>query len=200
MLISHQGRTPDIDPSAYVAPSATICGDVTIGPHCRIMHGACIIAEGGRVALGRQGIVLENAVVRSNSDHHSSIGNFCLIGPNAHVVGCTIEDEVFIATGAAIFHSARLGRGSQVRINAVVHLKTRLEPGTIVPIGWVAVGDPARLFSPDRHEDIWAIQKPLNFPLTVYGMDRPEASMEKITSRLADKLGTHRDDTVITEP
>ena len=109
MLISHQGRTPDIDPSAYVAPSATICGDVTIGPHCRIMHGACIIAEGGRIAIGRQCIVLENAVVRSNSDHHASIGNFCLIGPNAHVVGCTIEDEVFIATGAAIFHSACLG-------------------------------------------------------------------------------------------
>jgi carbonic anhydrase/acetyltransferase-like protein (isoleucine patch superfamily) len=143
---------------------------------------------------------LENAVVRSNADHPASIGNFCLIGPNAHVVGCTIEDEVFIATGAAIFHSACLGRGSQVRINAVVHLKTRLEPGTVVPIGWIAVGDPARLFSPDRHEDIWAIQKPLNFPLTVYGMDRPEASMEKITSRLADKMGAHRDDTFITEP
>ena len=197
MLISHNGKTPDIDPSAFIAPSATICGDVKIGPHCRVMHGACLIAEGGDIVIGEHGIIFENAVVRSNADHRTDIGNFCLIGPNAHVVGCTIEDEVFVATGAAIFHSAHLGKGSQVRINAVVHLKTWLEPGTVVPIGWVAVGNPARLFSPDRHEEIWEVQKPLNFPLTVYGIDRPEATMQKITRRLAENLGTHIDDEIL---
>ncbi len=197
MIISHNGKTPDIDPSAFIAPSATICGDVTIGPNCRVMHGAAIIAEGGKIVFGEQCIVFENAVVRSNSDHFASIGDFCLIGPNAHVVGCTIEDEVFIATGAAIFHSAHLGKGSQVRINAVVHLKTRLEPGAVVPIGWIAVGDPAGLFSPDQHEEIWKIQKPLNFPLTVYGIERPDASMRRITKRLAANLRSHVDDTII---
>ena len=200
MLISHNGMAPDIHPSAFIAPSATICGDVTVGQHCRVMHGASIIAEGGKIVIGEHGIVFENAVVRSNADHSATIGKFCLIGPNAHVVGCTIEDEVFVATGAAIFHSARLGRGSQVRINAVVHLKTRLEPGAFVPIGWIAVGNPARLFSPDRHDEIWKIQKPLNFPLTVYGFDRAEASMEKITKRLAENLGTHIDDRILPEP
>ncbi len=45
MLITHKGKKPDIHPSAYVAPSATICGDVTVSPNCRIMHGASIIAE-----------------------------------------------------------------------------------------------------------------------------------------------------------
>ena len=200
MLVSHNAKAPVIDPSAFIAPGATICGDVTIGAHCRVMHGACIIAEGGKIAMGEHGIVFENAVVRSNTGHDVTVGNFCLIGPNAHVVGCTVEDEVFIATGAAIFHGAHLGKGSQVRVHAVVHLKTRLDPGAVVPIGWVAVGDPARLFSPDRHEEIWEIQKPLNFPLTVYGIDRPEATMQKITQRLAEKLGAHIDDTVMPQP
>jgi len=114
-----------------------------------------------------------------------------------HVVGCTVEDEVFIATGAAIFHSAHLGKGSEIRINAVVHLKSHLEPGALVPIGWIAVGNPAKLFSPGQNEEIWKIQESLNFPLTVYGLDRSEATMRKITQRLAENLGSHIDDTVL---
>ena len=196
MRIAHNGKTPQVHPSAFIAPTATLCGYVVVGPHCRIMHGASIVAEGGRIAMGKQCIVFENAVIRSNVRHPTSIGHYCLIGPNAHVVGCTIADDVFIATGAAIFHGAHLGRGSQVRINAVVHLKSYLDPGTVVPIGWVAVGNPAELFSPDRHDDIWRIQEPLNFPLTVYGIDRPEASMKKITQHLAETLGAHLDDVI----
>ncbi len=199
MLISHKGKMPDIHPSSYIAPTATICGNVAIGPNCRVMHGVSIIAEDGKILIGEHCIIFENAVVRSNANHSATIGNFCLIGPNAHVVGCTIEDEVFIATGAAIFHSAHLSKGSQVRVNAVVHLKSHLQAGEVVPIGWIAVGNPAKLFSPDQHEEIWKIQEPLNFPLTVYGFDRPDATMKKITQRLAENLGSHFDDTIITE-
>jgi carbonic anhydrase/acetyltransferase-like protein (isoleucine patch superfamily) len=198
MLISHNGKIPEVHPTAYIAPSASICGDVVIGPNCRVMHGVSIIAEGGKITIGEHCIIFENAVLRSNANHSMVIGDFCLIGPNAHVVGCTIEDEVFIATGAAIFHGAHLGKGSQIRINAVVHLKSYLEPGALVPIGWVAVGNPAKLFSPDQHEEIWKIQEPFNFPLTVYGLDRPEATMKKITQRLAENLGSHIDDNIIT--
>jgi carbonic anhydrase/acetyltransferase-like protein (isoleucine patch superfamily) len=75
-----------------------------------------------------------------------------------------LKDQVFVATGAAIFHGARLGRGSEVRVHAVVHLRTRLEPGATVPIGWVAVGEPATILPPDQHDKIWEIQEPLNFP------------------------------------
>jgi carbonic anhydrase/acetyltransferase-like protein (isoleucine patch superfamily) len=134
---------------------------------------------------------MENAVLRSSHRHPLTIGNNCLIGPNAHVVGCTVEDEVFIATGAAIFHAARLGKGSEVRINGVVHLRSHLAAGQTVPIGWIAVGDPAQLLPPGEHERIWALQKPLNFPLTVYGLDRGEATMEAITRRLSETLGSH---------
>jgi carbonic anhydrase/acetyltransferase-like protein (isoleucine patch superfamily) len=194
VLIKHAGESPKVDPSAYIAPNAVICGNVVVGPGCRIMYGAQVIAESGSISIGRECIVMENAVLRSSAAHPLNIGNNCLVGPNAHVVGCTIEDEVFIATGVAIFHSAHLGRGSEIRPNGVVHLKTRLPPGETVPIGWIAVGDPAHLFPPSEHERIWAIQKPLNFPLTVYGFDRPDATMEKITRRLSDALGSHASD------
>jgi carbonic anhydrase/acetyltransferase-like protein (isoleucine patch superfamily) len=197
MIVKHQGRTPRIDPSAYVAPNAAVCGDVTIGAGCRILFGAQVIAEGGSISIEADCIVMENAVLRSNGRHSLTIGSNCLIGPNAHVVGCRIEDEVFIATGAAIFHGATLGRGAEVRVNGVVHLKTTLSPGATVPIGWVAVGDPAQILPPNEHDKIWAIQKPLNFPLTVYGFDRDEADMVKITRRVAEALAGHRDDEII---
>ena len=199
MILSHAGKMPQIDSSAIVAPTATICGDVTIGPNCRIMHGATLIAEGGGITIGEQCTVLQNAVIRSSRNHSTEIGNYCLIGPNAHVVGCSLEDSVFIATGAAVFHGARACEGSEVRINAVLHVKSRLKAGAVVPIGWVAVGDPAQIFSPDRHDEIWTVQKPLNFPLTVYGYEREEADMQKITGRLAQALGSHREDSVIMD-
>jgi carbonic anhydrase/acetyltransferase-like protein (isoleucine patch superfamily) len=121
------------------------------------------------------------------------IGDHCLIGPNA-------RDEVFVATGAAIFHGARLGRGSEVRVHATVHLRTRLEPGATVPIGWVAVGDPARILPPNRHDEIWEVQKLLNFPEWVYGFDRSTPDlMRRVTRRLSEALAAHAGDALIDD-
>src|SRR4029450_6181707 len=197
MIIKHDGATPQIDPAAWVAPNAVICGNVTIGPSCRVMFGAQVIAEGGSVSIGCECIIMENAVLRSSARHSLSIANNCLIGPNAHVVGCTVEEEVFIATGAAVFHAAHLGKGSEVRINGVVHLKTHLAAGETVPIGWIAGGNPAQVLPPGEHERIWHTQKPLDFPLTVYGIERDEATTGKITHRLSEVLRSHASDEVM---
>lgn len=194
MLIKHDGASPKIDPTAWVAPNAVVCGDVTVGPGCRITYGAQVIAEGGTIIIGRECIVMENAVLRSTARHFLNIGNNCLIGPNAHVVGCTVEDEVFIATGASVFHSAHLGKGSEVRINGVVHIKTHVAAGETIPIGWIAVGDPAQILPPGEHKSIWKIQEPLNFPLVAYGFDRSDATMVKITQQVSMSLSSHLSD------
>lgn len=200
MILEHLGKEPKIHSSAYVAPTATICGDVEIGAGARILFGATVIAEGSRIKIGLNCIILENAVVRSTQKYSTHIGNHTLIGPNAHVVGSTIEDCVFIATGASIFHGSYLGYGSEVRVNGVVHLKTHLTPDTTVPIGWVAVGNPAKLFPPNEHDKIWADQKPLNFPKSVYGVGRPpqgETIMPQITSQYSEWLNTHKHDVIL---
>ena len=194
MILSYDERSPSVDSDAWVAQDATVCGDVTIGAGSRIMHGARLVAEaGGSILIGRNCIVLENAVIRATSRHACSIGDHCIVGPNSHVVGAQIDGEVFIATGAAVFQGAQIGRGSEVRINGTVHLRTRLEPGSTVPIGWIAVGDPAQILPPDQHEAIWTLQKTLDFPGFVYGVDRSSPDlMKNITSRLSDDLGIHR--------
>jgi hypothetical protein len=66
-----------------------------------------------------------------------------------------------------------------------------------VPIGWVAVGDPASILPADRHDEIWAIQQPLDFPKTVFGVDRPpegETIMTRVMPRYARALARHRND------
>jgi len=196
MLIEHKGKSPRIDPSAWIAPDATVCGDVTIGAGTRVMHGARIIGEaGGAITIGKACIVMENAVVRASPRHPCVIADHCLIGPNAHVTGAVLESQVFVATGAAIFHGAHIGEGAEIRVHAIVHLRSRLEPGATVPIGWVAVGDPARILSPDKHDEIWAVQKPLNFPEWVYGFERDTPDlMVKVTTRLSEVLGAHAGD------
>lgn len=197
MIIKHLDKKPVIDKSSFIAPNAMICGDVKIGKNVRIMYGAQVIAENSPITIGDNCIVLENAVIRGTDNFPVLIGNNCLIGPNAHLAGCTIEDNVFIATGASIFHGAILKTGSEVRINGVVHLKTILPENTFVPINWIAVGDPVRILPPNKHDDIWAVQESLNFPLTVYGIDRPKAGesniMVDICRVMSDRLKSHNE-------
>lgn len=199
MILSHLGQAPRIHSSAWVAPTATICGNVVIAANTCVAHGAKIIAEGAAIKIDRQSIVLENAVIRSAPTHPAKVGQFCLIGPNAHMVGCTLEDRVFVATGATVFHGAHLERESEVRVNATVHVRSRLRANESLPIGWIAVGDPARMFSPDQHDQIWGLQKPLNFPEAAYGLDRKAADMRSITKVMAARLSLHADDELVSE-
>lgn len=198
MLVEHRGRRPSIDPDAWVAPTAVVCGDVTLAAGARILHGAVLSAEDGAVTVGRDTVVMEHALVRGRAGHPAAIGEAVLVGPHAHVNGATVEDEVFVATGASLFPGCRVGTGSEVRINAVVQVNTRLAPGATVPIGWIAVGDPAEILPPDRHDDIWAIQRGLDFPGTVYGVSR-ETTMRKLMRGQSAFYGAHRDDAVLPD-
>jgi carbonic anhydrase/acetyltransferase-like protein (isoleucine patch superfamily) len=108
MLIEHRGKRPDVHPTAYVAPTAVLCGDVRIGPDARVLFGAVVTAEDG----------------------------------------------------------------------------------------WVAVGTPARILPPDRHDDIWAVQEGLDFPGTVYGVPRG-TDATTLMRRQSAFYGAHADDSVI---
>src|ERR671934_1432656 len=109
MLIEHRGLVPRVAPSAYVAPTATVCGDVRIGPRCRILFGAVLTAEGGPVELGENDVVMENAVLRGTRQDPLRLGAHCLVGPRAYLVGATIAEEVFLAPRAPGFNGAHVG-------------------------------------------------------------------------------------------
>jgi carbonic anhydrase/acetyltransferase-like protein (isoleucine patch superfamily) len=173
----------DIHPSAWVAPSAIVTGEVTVGPGSCILHGAVLNGDLGPVRIGVNVLVMENAVLRGRANTPLTLGDAVLVGPHAHLNGATIEDEVFLATGVCVFAGARVGAGSELRINSVLHVNSSLPSRTVVPIGWIAAGDPAQLFSPDQHDELWAVQEPLDFPGTMYGMSRDTPMRDMMRSQ-----------------
>lgn len=202
MLIEHQSKRPSIDPSAYVAPTAVICGDVTIGPRTHVSFGAVIEAHGAPVRIGAQCVIRENLNIRSMARNAVEIGDHVLIGPHSSLKGCIVEDECFLATGVRIYQGAVIGRRTEVRIDGVVHVRSVLPPSSLVPIKWVAVGAPAELFPPDKHEDIDAILARMNFADEVYGLERRSGSgvdmdMREVTGRVTSELADHRGDRVL---
>ena len=174
MILEHGGTSPTIDPTARIAPNATLSGDVTIGANCSIGFGAVLTAESGPIRLGSNVVIMDTAVLRGVRGNPLIIGSNVLVGPRAYLTGCRVEDEVFLGTGVTVFNGALIGTRSEVRINAIVHLRTQLAPDTMVPLGWIAVGDPVSILPPEKHEEIWAAQKPLDFPGYVFGLERPK--------------------------
>ncbi len=194
-IYSHEGRSPAVEPSAWVADTAVIVGDVRLGAHARVLHGAVLTDDGGPVTIGEYTIVMEQAVLRGTRAHPMTVADHCVIGVGAALTGADVRSRVFVASGARVFNGAVLGEGAEVRINGVVHVNTVLPGGATVPIGWVAVGDPASILPPERHDEIWAVQRELDFPGTVFGVDRNGTDpMREITERWSRGLGSHAED------
>jgi carbonic anhydrase/acetyltransferase-like protein (isoleucine patch superfamily) len=194
MLIEHEGKRPRVAESAYVAPTAVVCGDVTIGEQSRVLFGAVLTADGGAIEVGSHCIVMENALVRGRTGHPARLGDHVLVGPHTHVNGAVVEDDVFLATGVSVFPGARVGARSEVRVNSVVHVNSSVAEETTVPIGWIAVGDPAQLFPSEAHDELWPVQRAMDFPGTVFGIERDQLTMEKVAEHYAELFGRHRGD------
>lgn len=190
MLIEHRGVSPNIAESAYVAPTAVICGDVEIGDDCRIMFGAVVVAEDAPVTIGARTVLMENAVVRAWPTLPVSIGSDVMIGPGANVNGARIDHDAFVAAGASIFPAAEIGDHAIVRTNSVVHINAELLPRRVVPEGWTAIGRPAQVVPPGQDERILFSLYGMNFTKAVFGESRAEVGMKNYL----DLFGAHRDD------
>ena len=158
MIIKHRGIEPYIDPTAYIAPTATIIGDVKIGAKAKVMFGAVITSEGSKITIGESVIISENTVIRAtaagNQNHPVTIGDNVFIGPHSTILGACLESCSYIATGATILHGAKVCSGAVVAVGAVVHVKTTIPKDFFVSPYMIAVGDPAQLFSPDQAEEV----------------------------------------------
>src|SRR6201982_2936728 len=130
MEITHRDVTPSVHPDAYVAPTAVLSGQVSVGAGSCVLHGAVLTDDGGSVEVGANCVIMEHAVLRGTPRHALTIGDHVLAGPHCYLTGCTIGDEVFIATGAMVFNGARMGRASSVALGGTVHIGCVVPPQT----------------------------------------------------------------------
>ena len=203
MTIRHLDREPSIHPQAYVAPSAVISGQVSVGAGSCIMHGAVLAAEGGPVQVGAGCVIMEHAVLRGTARHPLLIGDHVLAGPHAQLTGATVTDEVFIAAGAMVCNGAHLGRAAAVGAGAVVHLGAIVAPQARIPVGWVAAGDPARIYPPGEAEAIQAVlaETGWSFLPFIFGIDDAGGRREQLRAALkrytAAMARHHRQDQMV---
>jgi carbonic anhydrase/acetyltransferase-like protein (isoleucine patch superfamily) len=203
MIIEHEGQTPRIHPTAYVAPNAVVSGDVEIGAESRILFGAVVTDDGGPVRIGGRVTVMENAVVRGRPRFGTLVGDFTLVGPGAHLNGTRVGSKVYIAGGAAFYPGSVVGDRAVIRNNGIVHVNSHLPADGLVPINWIALGHPASILPPDQHDEITRILAQLRVRETMFGVDpdydadQEGSLMPTIAERNALMFGRHLRDRVV---
>ncbi len=139
VILPVKGVSPRIPDSCFIAPNATIVGDVTAGEECSFWFNAVVRGDVNKITLGKRVNVQDGACIHCTYQKTETlIGNDVSIGHNAIVHGCVVEDKVLIGMGAIVMDNAHIGTGSVIAAGAVI-----LE-GTIVPPGTVWAGVPAR--------------------------------------------------------
>ncbi len=130
---------PHIDPGAWVHPDAVLIGQVEIGAGSTVWPTAVLRADRNRIQVGERTSVQDGTVVHCTADLPTLIGSDCVIGHNAHLEGCTIEDGCLVGSGSVVLHHVVVRTGALVGAGAVV------SNGTEVPARAMALGVPARI-------------------------------------------------------
>lgn len=139
VILPVKGVYPKMGLDCYIAPNATIVGDVEMGDQCSIWFNAVLRGDVNAIRIGHKVNIQDGAILHCTYEKTRAIvGNNVSIGHHAIVHGCTIEDDVLIGMGAIVMDNAVVGRHSIVAAGAVV-----LE-GTVIPSGSIFAGVPAR--------------------------------------------------------
>jgi carbonic anhydrase/acetyltransferase-like protein (isoleucine patch superfamily) len=139
VIIEFEGKRPRIHGDTYLAPTAVVIGDVTVGSGASVWFGAVLRGDFGSIVVGEGSNVQDNAVVHTSERFSTLIGAGVTIGHLATLEGCVVEDHALIGMGAVVLSQARIGAGSLVAAGSVVG------EGFEVPPGMLAAGVPARV-------------------------------------------------------
>lgn len=139
VLIPFNGHEPHIGSGVFIAPTAAVIGDVTLGDGVGVYYGAVLRGDSAEIAVGDGSNIQDNVVVHADPGFPARIGTGVSIGHSAVVHGCTIEDDCLIGMNATVLNGAVVGTGSLVAAGAVV-----LE-GTVIPPGSLVAGVPAKV-------------------------------------------------------
>ncbi|MBL8202553.1 MAG: gamma carbonic anhydrase family protein [Chromatiales bacterium] len=138
MIHSLDGLTPTLGRDVYVAPGATVVGDVHLGDEVSIWFGAVLRGDVERLTIGRRSNVQDNSVLHSDPGSPLIVGERVTVGHGCILHGCRIDDGALIGMGSTILNDAHIGRNCLVGANALV------TEGKQFPDGMLIVGAPAR--------------------------------------------------------
>jgi carbonic anhydrase/acetyltransferase-like protein (isoleucine patch superfamily) len=123
---------PDIDPGAYVHPDAVVIGRVTLGPQASVWPGAVLRGDHGTITVGARTSVQDGTIVHCTAQYATVIGADCVVGHNAHLEGCVVEEGCLIGSGSIVLNRARVSAGSIVAAAALVPEGFEVPPASLV--------------------------------------------------------------------
>ncbi len=137
-LLPHGDASPEVAPSAWVAPGAHVIGAVHLGEQSSVWYGAVMRGDTEPIRVGARTNVQDGCVVHADPGYPAIIGDDCVVGHNAIVHGCRIGDGCLIGMGATILNGAKIGEGSIVAAGALVPENKEFPPRSLI------VGMPAK--------------------------------------------------------
>ncbi len=148
MMLPFEGSRPSLSQKVYVAPGAYLIGKVEIGCCSSVWFNAVLRGDIEKITIGRESNVQDNVTVHTDKGYPTVIGNRVVIGHNAVLHGCTVEDGALIGMGALLLN------GSKVGSEAIVGAGSLITPGMEVPARTLVVGAPAKVIrelSPEEY-------------------------------------------------
>ncbi len=138
-LFAFEGREPKVSPQAWIAPTATLVGDVLVAADASVWYGAVLRADFGPIVVRRGANVQDGSVLHGGSDPVTEVGEGATIGHLCVVHGAVVHEEALVGNGATVLDGAVVGRRALVAAGCTV------PPGMMIPEGMLAVGVPARI-------------------------------------------------------
>ena len=145
LVFSFDGKSPRFGREVFIAPNATLIGDVELGDESSVWFGCVLRADVGMIRIGARTNIQDLACAHMTGGiNHLTIGDDVTVGHGAILHGATIDDECLIGMGAIVLDDAVIGKGSVIGAGALV------PPRTIIPAGSLALGNPARVIASAR--------------------------------------------------
>lgn len=132
LILPVNGHTPRLDDEAWVAPNATLIGNVTLGPGASVWYGAVLRAEFEPIDIGAGSNVQDGVTIHVDPGFPVTVGSGVTVGHNVVLHGCTVEDDCLIGMGAVVLNGAVIGAGSLVAAGAVVPQGAMIPPRSLV--------------------------------------------------------------------
>ena len=145
-ILTYEGRTPKIDPTAFVAPGARLIGDIEVGAEVSIWYNCVLRGDMNRIRIGARSNLQDGSVIHVDPPRPGSpaegfpclIGEEVLIGHMAMVHGCSLHDRAFVGLGAIVMD------GCEIEGDAMLAAGAMLTPGKHIPAGQLWAGRPAK--------------------------------------------------------
>ncbi|MBL8930371.1 MAG: gamma carbonic anhydrase family protein [Kineosporiaceae bacterium] len=153
MIIELGSRRPRIDPTAWVAPSATVAGDAVLGAEVSLWYGAVVRADTEAIRVGAGSNLQDGSVLHADPGFPCTLGAGVVVGHRAVLHGCTIADDVLVGIGAIVMNGAVIGTGSLIGAGALV------AEGVVVPPRSLVLGQPGRVRRATSEEEVERIRR-----------------------------------------